>query len=473
MQVTETLSDGLKRAFTVVLPAADIENRRTARLTDLGKTLKLPGFRPGKVPLPVVRQRYGSAVTAEVLEQSVSDATRQVLSDRGLRAALQPKVDLVSADPAKDLEFSVQVELLPDIAVPDFSAIELTRLKAEATAEAVDEALGRIAQRNRELIDVTAEDLGERGAEKGEMVTVDYVGRVDGAEFPGGQGADVSVEVAGPGFIPGFSEQLEGIRPGEQRTMTVTFPENYGTATLAGKEAQFDATAKRIQRAVVPAIDDELAKKIGFDSLDELRDLVRNQIQREYDQLSRLRLKRQLLDRLNDVVSFASPDGMVEAEFSQIWARLESDRKEGRLDEDDKAKDDATLRSEYRAIAERRVRLGLLLAEIGRVNSISVGTDEMTRAMRNEALRYPGQEAQVMDFFRKNPGAAETLRGPLFEDKVVDFVLELTKIVDQTVSPAELASEDGDAVAGESQAGAAGEPADEVGSGSATETTGG
>jgi len=473
MQVTETLSDGLKRAFTVVLPAADIENRRTARLTDLGKTLKLPGFRPGKVPLPVVRQRYGSAVTAEVLEQSVSDATRQVLSDRGLRAALQPKVDLVSADPAKDLEFSVQVELLPDIAVPDFSAIELTRLKAEATAEAVDEALGRIAQRNRELIDVTAEDLGERGAEKGEMVTVDYVGRVDGAEFPGGQGADVSVEVAGPGFIPGFSEQLEGIRPGEQRTMTVTFPENYGTATLAGKEAQFDATAKRIQRAVVPAIDDELAKKIGFDSLDELRDLVRNQIQREYDQLSRLRLKRQLLDRLNDVVSFASPDGMVEAEFSQIWARLESDRKEGRLDEDDKAKDDATLRSEYRAIAERRVRLGLLLAEIGRVNSISVGTDEMTRAMRNEALRYPGQEAQVMDFFRKNPGAAETLRGPLFEDKVVDFVLELTKIVDQTVSPAELASEDGDAVGGESQAGAAGEPAAEVGSGSAAETTGG
>ncbi len=441
MQVTETLAEGLKRAYTIVLAADDIEHRRTARLVDLGKTLRLPGFRPGKVPLPVVRQRFGSAVTAEVVEQSVSDATRQVLSERGLRAALQPKVDLVSADPARDLEFKVEVELLPDITLPDFSAIELTRLKAETTPEAVDEALGRIADRNRELVEIAPEELGEQGAQKGQIVIVDYTGKVDDVEFPGGRGTDVSVEVGGPGFIAGFSEQLEGIHAADTRLITLTFPTDYGTAALAGKEAQFEITAKRVQRAVVPTVNDELAQKIGFDNLEELRDLARNQIQREYDQLARLRLKRQLLDRLNDLVSFASPEGMVEAEFDQIWQRLESDRKEGRLDDDDKDKDEATLRADYRSIAERRVRLGLLLAEIGRINSINVSSDEMSRAMRAEALRYPGQEAQVMEFFRKNPGAAETLRGPLFEDKVVDFVLELAKLTEQAATPEELARE--------------------------------
>ncbi len=441
MQVTETLSEGLKRGFTVVLAAADIETRRTARLTDLGKTLRLPGFRPGKVPLPVVRQRYGTAVTAEVLEQSVSDAVRDVLSERGLRAAMQPKVDLVSADPTRDLEFKLEVELLPEIALPDFGSVELTRLKAEAAPDTVDKALAEIANRNRELVEITAEERGERGADIGETVVLDYVGSADGAEFPGGRGTDVNVEVAGPGFIPGFTEQIEGIRPGETRNITVSFPEGYGAKELSGKEARFEIAAKSMRRPVVPAVDDELAKKIGFESLDELRGVVRTQIQREYDQLSRLRLKRQLLDRLNEMISFDSPEGMIEAEFGQIWARLEADRKEGRLDDDDQGKDEATLRTEYRAIAERRVRLGLLLAEIGRANAISVGNDEMTRAMRTEAMRYPGQEAQVMEFFRKNPGAAETLRGPLFEDKVVDFVLELAKVTDQPVAPEDLAKE--------------------------------
>ncbi len=441
MQVTETLSEGLKRAYTVVLPAADIESRRTARLTDLGKTLRLPGFRPGKVPLPVVRQRYGAAVTAEVVEQSVTDAARQVLSERGLRAALQPKVTPVNADPAKDLEFTVEVELMPDFALPDFGAIELTRLKAEAGEETIDKAVGELARRNRELVDVPAEQLGERGAEKGEVVTLDYAGQIGGEEFPGGRGTDVDVEVAGGGFIPGFTEQIEGIRPGDTRTITVAFPESYGTADLAGKEAQFEITAKALKHPMVPAVNEELAQKLGFENLDELRRIVGNQIQREYDQLSRLRLKRQLLDQLNGMVDFALPEGMVEAEFGQIWARVEADRKEDRLDEEDKAKDEATLRADYRAIAERRVRLGLLLAEIGRVNAIAVSNEEMTRAMRAEAARFPGQEAQVMEFFRKNPGTADNLRGPIFEDKVVDFLLELAKVTDRSVSPEELARE--------------------------------
>jgi trigger factor len=438
MQVTETLAEGLKRAYTVVLPAADIEVRRNARLTDLGKTLRLPGFRPGKVPLPVVQQRYGKAVTAEVVEQSVADATKQVLSERGLRAAVQPRVTPVSADPAKDLEFTLEVELLPEIALPDFGTLELKRLKAEAAAETIDQSVAELARRNREFVELSDEQLGGRGAEKGEVVRLDYRGRIDGAEFAGGRGTDVEVEVAGSGFAPGFTEQIEGIRPGETRTITVTFPEGYGNAELAGKVAEFEIAAKAVKQILVPAVDDELARKLGFESLDELREVVRTQIQREYDQLSRLRLKRELLDRLDGMVSFTLPEAMVEGEFGQIWARLEADRKEDRLDEEDRNKDEAALRAEYRAIAERRVRLGLLLAEIGRSNTIVVSADEMTRAVRAEAARYPGREAQVMEFFRKNPAAAETLRGPIFEEKVVDYVFELAKMSEEVVPPEEL-----------------------------------
>jgi len=445
MQVTETLSEGLKRAYTVVVPAADIESKRTARLASLGKTLALPGFRPGKVPPTVVRQRYGTAVTAEVLEASVSEATQQVLSERGLRPALQPKVDVVSLDvagaTAKDLEFKVELELLPEITLPDFGAISLTRMKVEALPETVDRALGEVARRNRELAPITPDELGDRGAAKGEVLSVDYVGRIEGVEFPGGTGNDIDVEIGGGGFIPGFSEQLEEVKPGETRTIEVTFPAEYGVPDLAGKAATFEVTGKKLSRSMVPDLDDALAKKLGFDDLSAMREAVTRRIQGEYDQLSRLRLKRQLLDALADVAKFASPEGMVEQEFGQIWQRLEADRQAGRLDDDDKDKDEETLKSDYRAIAERRVRLGLLLAEIGRVNSITVAPDEMTRAMRMEALRYPGQEQQVMELFRQNPRASDALRGPLYEEKVVDFVLELAKVEDRTVTQEELAQE--------------------------------
>jgi trigger factor len=437
MQVTETLSDGLKRGYTVVVPQADIEGRRSKRLAELGKTVNLPGFRPGKVPMPVVKQRYGTAVTAEVLEESVNDATQRVLSDRGLRAATQPKVDVVSLDETKDLEFKVEVELMPEIAMPDFGAIEVTRLKAEPSAEAVDKALGEIATRNRDLVDVEE----TRPAAKGDVLTVDFLGKVEDIAFEGGTGTDMDVEVAGSGFIPGFTEQLEGATVGESRVINVTFPEEYGAKELAGKAATFDITVKKLKQPVVPAIDDELAKKLGFEAMDRVRDLITQQIQREYDQMARLRIKRELLDALAAVASFPVPQGMLEAEFAQIWQRVEADRKQGQGDEEDKGKDDETLKAEYRGIAERRVRLGLLLAEIGRVNGITVAAEEMTRAMRAEAGRYPGQEAQVMEFFRKNPQAAENLRGPIFEEKVIDFVLELAKVSDKPVTPEELVAE--------------------------------
>jgi trigger factor len=442
MQVTETLSEGLKRAYTVVVPAADIESRRAARLANLGKTLTLPGFRPGKIPPAVVKQRYGTAVTAEVLEESVSDATKQVLSDRGLRPAQQPKVDVLNLDatagPAKDLEFKVELELLPEISLPDFASIKLTRMKVEPDAETIDKTLADVGKRNRTLEEIGAEELGDRGAAQGELLTVDFTGKMDGTEFPGGTGKDIEVEIGGSTFIPGFSEQLEGMKPGETRTIEVTFPAEYGVATLAGKPATFEVTAHKVSRAVVPEVDDELAKKLGFEDLAEMRDTITKRLQNEYDQLARLRLKRQLLDALAEVAQFSSPEGMVNQEFDQIWQRLETERQQGRLDEDDKGKDEETLRSDYRAIAERRVRLGLLLAEIGRVNSITVQPDEMTRAMRVEAMRFPGQEQQVFEFFRQSPRAADTLRGPLFEEKVIDFILELAQVENQTVTLEEL-----------------------------------
>jgi trigger factor len=439
MQVTETLSDGLKRGYMVVVPAADIEGRRAKRFAELAKTMRLPGFRPGKVPTAVVKQRYGGAVTAEVLEESVNDATNQVLSGRGLRSAGQPKVELVSGvGDAKDLEFTVELELLPEIVLPDFAGIELTRLKAEPAPETIDKALHEIARRQRTLEDVEE----SRPALVGDVLTVDFLGKIDGEAFAGGAATDADVEVGGSGFIPGFAEQLEGMSPGETREISVTFPEDYGAKEVAGKAATFDISAKKLKRVVLPPVDEQLAEKLGFEGgLDEVRKAIAGQVQREYDNLSRQRIKRALLDALADRASFPVPESMLESEFSQIWQRLEADRKDGKLDDDDRGKDDDTLKAEYRAIAERRVRLGLLLSEIGRTNSLTVTTDELTRAMRAEAGRYPGQERTVMEFFRKNPQAVDGLRGPIFEEKVIDFVLELAKVTERVVTPEELARE--------------------------------
>ncbi len=438
MQVTETLNHGLKRGFTVVVPASELDAKRTARLTELGRTMKMSGFRPGKIPLAIVRQRYGTAVAGEVLEQVVNDATRDLMSERGLRQASQPKVELVrglEARPETDLEFTLELELLPEIVQPDLSQLSLTRLKADPDPATVDKALADIARRQRNL-----EDIEEaRGAQAGEVLVVDFAGRVDGVAFEGGTGSDVNVEIGGEGFIPGFSAQLEGLAPGESRTIQVSFPDDYHAAELAGKAASFDVSAKALKRPVERAIDDELAQKMGFEGLEQVRDALSGQVRQEYEQMSRMRIKRELLDQLATQTTFDAPQGMVEGEFGSIWSRVEADLKAGRLDEEDQGKDEETLRSDYRKIAERRVKLGLLLAEIGRANGVTVTSDEMMRAMRTEAGRYPGQEAQVIEFFRKNPQAAETLRGPIFENKVVDYVLELARVEERTVTPEELA----------------------------------
>ena len=456
MQVTETLSDGLKRVYSVVVPAADIEGRRGVRLSELAKQVNLPGFRPGKVPMPIVRQRFGGAVAAEVLEQTINECTQQLMSERALRPAVQPKLELVSADPtalgpAGDLEFKLEVEVLPEIVLPDFSTISLTRLVAKVPAEDLDKAIADIAQRNRDLVDFTPEELaareGDGGAMKGDVLTVDYLGRIDGEAFPGGTASDTDIDIGGSGFIPGFVEQLEGMKPDETKVITVTFPDAYQAETLAGKTATFDIAAKRLRKAVPGPIDDTLAEKLGFYSLENLRETLAAIRQRRLDELTRNRLKRSLLDVLAAHATFGPPETLIDQEFEQIWQSLEASRANGTMDEDDKSRSEDELRQEYSAIATRRVRLGLLLGEIGRANNIAVMPDEVNAAIRAEASRYPGQEAQIVEYYRNYPAAADSLRGPIFEEKVVDYVLDAAMLTDVEVSVAELEKDPEDTAA--------------------------
>jgi trigger factor len=434
MQVTEVANEGLKRAYTVVVPASSIALQKDKRLKEIGKDAKLPGFRPGKVPPKVLQARYGQAVMGEVLEASVQEASDKVVSDNNLRPALQPKIELVNFADGADLEFRMDLEILPEIPMPDFAGISLTRLKSAPGEEDITKALENITRRQASL-----EETEARAAAKGEVLICDFVGRIDGVDFQGGTASDMPIEVAGPGFIPGFTEQLEGMAPGEERLVKVTFPAEYGSAELAGKDAEFTVTAKALKIYAKPALDDELAKKLGLESMEKLREAITDSLQREYDSLARMAIKRKLLDALAERASFTVPEGMVDNEFAQIWQRVEADMKAGKLDGEDAGKDEATLKAEYRAIAERRIRLGLLLSEIGRTNNIQVSREELGQAMRAEVQRYPGQEKQVYDFFQKNPQAIENLRSPIFEEKVVDFMLELAKVEEETVSAEKLA----------------------------------
>ncbi len=437
MQVTETLSEGLKRGFTIVVPETELMGKREKRLAELGKTMQLPGFRPGKVPMSMVRKRYGDAVAAEVAEGAVNDASDRLLTERNLRPAMQPKLEVTKPGQNSDLEFTLQLEVLPEISIPQLDDITLKKPVAEVTDAAVAEALDKLAQQRK-----TFEPVEEaRPAAKGEQLTVDFIGRIDGEAFQGGAGTDVPIIVAGDGFIPGFADQMEGLSPGETRAIDVTFPENYGAKELAGKSATFDITAKSLSIAKIPTADDEFAKALGLESLEALQKNISEQIGREYQQLTRLKLKRALLDSLAERAHFSVPETLVEAEFAEIWRQVEQETAAGRADPDDAAKDEATLKAEYQAIADRRVRLGLLVAEIGRVNEITVTDQDLQRAMFNEAMKYRDQAMQVLEFFKKNPQALDRFRGPIFEDKVVDYLLENVKLDEITVTPEELAAD--------------------------------
>lgn len=430
MQVTELSAEGLKRQFKIVVPAGDLAAKVDERLKELAQTAQMPGFRAGKVPVGLLKKQYGQALFGEAVEQAVNSSTAKAIEDRGLKPALQPRVDLKQLEEGKDIEFEVAIEVLPEIGKLDFSGIELERLKAAVPDKDVDEALDRIAKANREQKPVEP----ARPAQKGDAIKIDFVGSVGGKEFPGGAAQDYTLELGSGSFIPGFEDQLVGAEVGKTVEVKVTFPADYGAAELAGKDAVFNCTIKEIREFVDRPADDELAKKNNFENLDAMRKAVAERIGQDYTQISRTMIKRQLLDKLADSHKFAVPDGLVEGEFGAIWQRIEEAKKNGQKLEDDEEK----MRKEYREIAERRVRLGLLLADVGRSNSIEVTPEELNQAVMREAMRYPGQERQVLEFYSKNAELKDQLRAPIFEEKTVDFILELAKVSEKSVTPEEL-----------------------------------
>jgi len=396
----------------------------------MARTASMPGFRPGKVPAGLLKKQYGQALLGEALEQAVNQSTAKAIEDRGLKPALQPRVDLKGEfAEGKDVEFEVAVEVLPEIGQLDFSSVELERLKAVVPDKNIDEALDRIAKANREQKPVDP----PRPAQKGDALKLDFVGSVDGVEFPGGKAEDYVLELGSGSFIPGFEDQLVGAEIGKPVDVKVKFPDDYGNKELAGKDAVFQCTVKEIREFVDQPIDDELAKKNNFENLEAMRKAVSDRIGQEYAQISRGMIKRALLDKLAESHKFPVPEGLVEGEFNAIWQRIEEAKKNG-----EKIEDEEKAREEYRGIAERRVRLGLLLADVGRSNNIDVTPEELNQAVMREAMRYPGQERQVLEFYGKNAQLKEQLRAPIFEEKTVDFILELAKVTEKSVTPEEL-----------------------------------
>jgi trigger factor len=441
MQITETNAEGLKHELNVIVGADDIEQRVTTRLNELGRTVRLPGFRPGKVPMTVLRKRYGPSVLGEVLERTVSDSSTEAMRERNLRPALQPKIEIVSFDEGKDLEYKLAVEVLPEIEPMNFSGLKLERLEVDVPDAEIDAALERIAKQQRKTEPV------ERAAETGDQVVMDFTGSIDGTEFPGGSAKDYALDLGSGNFIPGFEDQLVGAKAGEERTVAVTFPADYGATELAGKEAQFAVNVKEVRGIQPQPIDDTLAEAVGLENLQGLRDAVRDQIARDYGGIARQRLKRVLLDQLAEQHGFPVPQGMVDIELDSIWQQFEAERERARkagAAEPEGGKTDDEIKSEYREIAERRVRLGLLLSEVGRSNNITVTQDEVNRALAEEARRYPGQERHVVDFYRNNPTALDNLRAPIYENKVIDFILEMADVTDRKVPPEELMAADED-----------------------------
>jgi len=430
MQVTEVQSEGLKRQFEITVEAATIEAKVNARLSDLAKRVKLPGFRPGKVPPSVMKQRYGQSIMGEVLEETVNDVTNQAMTDRGLRPAMKPTVEIVSFDQGQDLQYKVEVEILPEVKPVEFAQLEIERLLLEPTEEEIDQAVQRIAASNKKA----AEPAEARQVREGDLVTIDFAGTVDGKELPGMKGEDFRLEVGSKQFIPGFEDQLLGASVGESREVKVTFPADYPAENLKGKEAVFQVAIKKLEEQSERQVDDGLAKDLGMDSLDQMRGRVREQMTGEYGNLAKANLKRRVLDALAAAHDFAVPDGMVDLEFQAIWQQIERDREAGQLDPEDRDKSEEELRREYRDIAERRVRLGLLLSEVGRRQNVEVTQDEINNAIMAEVRRFPGQEQQVMNFFRNNAQAVANVRAPIFEQKVIDWIVDQAKVTDRQVT---------------------------------------
>ncbi len=440
MQVTETVSEGLKRQLKVIVPADELKSRVESKLEDLKTKVRLNGFRPGKVPMGHVRQLYGRSVMAEVLEQTVGESSTKALQERKERPALQPDIKLPEDQAAvermieglADLEYTMSFEVLPKIELTDLKSITLEKEVAEPEPEDVQKALNRLLQAN------VAYEAKEASAEKTDRLTIDYKGSIDGVPFEGGTGEDAFIVLGSGRFIPGFEDGLVGAKSGEKREVRVTFPEDYQAAHLAGKEAVFDVDVKEVAAPVAAKADDEFAKSLGLESLAKLDEAIRGQLQRELDTATRNKLKKSLLDALDEKHSFEMPPSLLDAEFEGIWRNVNRQLEQSKSSFEAEGTNEEKAREEYRTLASRRVRLGLVLSEIGTENEIRITDEELRRAMIDRARQFPGQERQVLEFYKKNPGALNELKAPVYEEKVINFALELVKLDEKKVKPAEL-----------------------------------
>jgi trigger factor len=442
MQVQETASEGLKREYRITVPATELDEKVNTRLEELKGRVQIRGFRPGKVPLTHLKRVYGKSVMAETIDAAVQEANAKIVSEGGFRVAMEPKISFPTEagevqaliEGKSDLTYTLALEILPKFEIADVRSITIDRPVAEVADPEVEEALDRLVQQNKPF---AAKGDGAK-ADKGDRVVVSFTGTIDGKPFEGGSGDDITVELGSNSFIPGFEDQLVGIAAGETRTVNVTFPKNYLNAELAGKEASFEVTAKTVNAPGTLNVDDEFAKTIGMESLEKLREAIRSRIGQEHASRSRQKVKRVLLDALDERHKFELPPGLIEEEFNNVWRSVTSDlESQGRTFADEDTTEEKA-REEYRTLAERRVRLGLVLAEIGDKNNIKVSDDEVNRALVERVRQFPGQEQQVWDYYRKNPQALGSLRAPLFEEKVVDFLLELATVTDKPVSREEL-----------------------------------
>jgi trigger factor len=437
MQVTETLNEGLKRELKVVIPAADLASRMEQRLEELKATAQIKGFRPGKVPLAHLKKMYGKQAMAEVVQKSIESSTTEALNEKSLKPAYQPEVVLPEDDKEveavmdgkADLAFTMNFEVVPDIDVKDFKNLKVEKLVVEVTDEHVKDALASIAGQYKDW-----EDKGDKKAADGDRVTISFVGKIGGEAFDGGSAEDVPLELGSGSFIPGFEEQLVGAKAGDDKVVKVTFPTEYGVDTLAGKDAEFDVKVSKVEAPKATEINDEFATKLGLDSAEKLTEMVRERIGAEFDGMTNAKMKRDMLDALDAEYKFDLPEKLVDQEFNAIWSALSREMQaEGKTFEDEDTTEGET-RKEYRQIAERRVRLGLVIGTIGDKAGITVADEELQRGLIEKARQYPGKEKQVFEFYRNNPQALVEIRGPIFEKKVVEHIAESADVTERSVS---------------------------------------
>lgn len=446
MQVTETLNEGLKREIKIVVPKEDMSSKMHEKLQALKGQVKLNGFRQGKVPMSHLKQMYGKSAMAEIVNDYVSNKTGEILKEREERAAQQPEINMTEDEKEaeeilrgeKDFEFSMVYEVIPAINVPELEKLKVTKPVAEVTDKEIDEQIEKIGQNMKPY----EEKKGK--ADEGDRVIMNYLGKIDGEPFDGGADNDAQLVIGSGQFIPGFEDQLKGTKAGDETVVKVKFPDEYGAAHLAGKDAEFEVTINKVEKPGKLEINDEFATKLGMESLDKLKEAVRGQIEGQYSSFTRSKVKRQVLDALDSQTKMELPEKMVAQEFDNIWNQMnqELERAGKTFKDEDTTEEEA--RKEYQALAERRVRLGLVLAEIGEKADLQVSDDEMQAALYQQIQQYPGQEEQVLKYFRENPDAVAGLRAPLYEDKVIDFILEKAEVKEKTVSKEELMKEDED-----------------------------